>query len=285
MTSTRRRTVTTADGVHLHVVETGDPAARPLVLVHGFACSSRYWHPQLADPVLTERFRVIAPDLRGHGSSQTALEGGQLSGASVDETARLWAHDVEAVCDGLEAPVLVGWSFGGAVLASYVYTRGGIGDASALVFLCAPCTLGPAPEDDPAAGLASPEAIGALVATAKGEVEGFAHAVLARGGEDGSIDPADLAMAQEVAHECPVEVCSAMLGYAYDFRAFIASLPEGERARMTAIVTDDDQVFRAPALHAIWEQAGVQTVSVPGEGHALFLRDPDRFREVLLGCL
>ena len=27
------------------------------------------------------------------------------------------------------------------------------------------------------------------------------------------------------------------------------------------------------------------TVAVPGEGHALFLRDPDRFRDVLLDCL
>jgi pimeloyl-ACP methyl ester carboxylesterase len=177
------RTVTTADGVTLNVVDAGDPAAPPLVLVHGFACSSRHWRHQLEDPVLTERFRVIAPDLRGHGSSQKELTDEQRSGASADETARLWARDVDAVCEGLEAPVLVGWSFGGAVLASHVYAHGGIADASAVVFLSAPCTLGPAPEDDPAADLASRDAIGALVATTKGEVEPFARAVLARGDE------------------------------------------------------------------------------------------------------
>ncbi len=79
MASTRRRTVTTADGVALHITEAGDPAAPPLVLVHGFACSSRYWRHQLADPVLTERFRVIAPDLRGHGASQKRLSDAQLA--------------------------------------------------------------------------------------------------------------------------------------------------------------------------------------------------------------
>ena len=41
MSTIRRRTVTTQDGVALHVVEAGDPAAQPLLLVHGFAGSSR----------------------------------------------------------------------------------------------------------------------------------------------------------------------------------------------------------------------------------------------------
>jgi non-heme chloroperoxidase len=285
MPSTRRRTVTTADGVALHVVEAGDPAAPPLVLVHGFACSSQHWHRQLVDPALTERFRIIAPDLRGHGSSQNHLSGAQSSGQSMDENARLWAQDVDAVCEGLEAPVLVGWSFGGAVVQSHAYAHGGIGDASAIVILNAPCVLGPAPEDDPASRLASPEAIGALVATAKGEVTDFTAAVLARGPQDPSVDAADLALVEEVARQCPPEVCSAMLAYAFDFRTFLADLPEDERRRMTTIVAEEDQVFQADAMHAIWEQAGVRTVSVPGEGHALFLRDPERFRQVLLDCL
>jgi pimeloyl-ACP methyl ester carboxylesterase len=285
MSSIRRRTVTTADGVHLHVVEAGDPAAPPLVLIHGFACSSRYWHRQLADPVLTERFRVIAPDLRGHGSSQSNLAGEHLSAASMDEGARLWAQDVDAVCEDLEAPVVVGWSFGGAVVQSQAYVRGGIGNAAAVVLLNVPCILGPPVEGSPVAALVSPEAIGALVATTRGEHEGFAGAVLSRGPHDEAVDPNDLEMALEVARQCPGSVCSAMLAYAFDFRAFIASLPEDERQRMIAVVSEDDQIFRAEAMHDVWRRAGVRTVGVPGEGHALFLRDPDRFRAVLLDCL
>ena len=74
MSTIRRRTVTTEDGVALHVVEAGDPAAQPLLLVHGFAGSSRVWDRQLADHELTTRYRVVAFDLRGHGSSQTDLD-------------------------------------------------------------------------------------------------------------------------------------------------------------------------------------------------------------------
>ena len=285
MPTTRRRTVTTADGVTLNVVEAGDPAAPPLVLLHGFACSSRYWQRQLADPVLTERFRVIAPDLRGHGDSQTDLAEAQMSADSMDGHARLWAHDVDAVCDGLEAPVLVGWSFGGAVLQSHAYVHGGIGNAAAVVLMNVPPLLGPPVEGEPLAELVSPEALGALVATTRGEVEDFTVAVFARGPHDGSIDAADLAMAEEVARQCPASVCSAMLGYAFDFRTFIAALPQRERDRITAVVADEDQIFHAEPMHAVWQHAGARTVRVPGEGHALFLRDPDRFRDVLLDCL
>jgi pimeloyl-ACP methyl ester carboxylesterase len=180
MPTIRERTVTTADGVALHVVEAGDPAAPPLLLVHGFAGSSRVWERQLADPGLTERFRVVAPDLRGHGRSHKDLADEQLTGADMDGFARLWSQDVDAVRADLEAPVIVGWSFGGAVTQSHIHTHSGIGDARAVVILSAPCVLGPVPEGDIAGELVSPEAIGALVATAKGDAEPFKARVLAR---------------------------------------------------------------------------------------------------------
>jgi pimeloyl-ACP methyl ester carboxylesterase len=91
MSAIRERTVTTADGVALHVREAGDPAAPPLVLLHGFAGSSRLWDAQLADPELTGRFRVVTPDLRGHGLSQTDLAPEQLVAQDMDGHARIWS--------------------------------------------------------------------------------------------------------------------------------------------------------------------------------------------------
>ena len=42
----------------------------PLVLVHGFLGSSRMWEPQIN--FFKDYFRVITPDLPGHGKSNKA---------------------------------------------------------------------------------------------------------------------------------------------------------------------------------------------------------------------
>src|ERR1700741_3749821 len=55
-------------GIKIRVVERGEPAAPPIVLVHGWGCSAyvfRYNMPALADA----GFRAIAFDLKGHGLS------------------------------------------------------------------------------------------------------------------------------------------------------------------------------------------------------------------------
>jgi pimeloyl-ACP methyl ester carboxylesterase len=55
-------------GLRLHVAEWGDPAAQPVLLLHGF-----YDHVHSFDllaPLLAERFRVVAFDARGHGDSE-----------------------------------------------------------------------------------------------------------------------------------------------------------------------------------------------------------------------
>jgi esterase len=58
------------DGVRLHYRDWGDPAAPPVLLLHG-----NYQHARSWDPVargLATRYRVLAPDWRGHGESDWA---------------------------------------------------------------------------------------------------------------------------------------------------------------------------------------------------------------------
>lgn len=62
----RRETVKLANGQKIAVYEYGDPAGKPLVLLHGLTDSSRSW--TLLLPAFSE-FRVIIPDQRGHGAS------------------------------------------------------------------------------------------------------------------------------------------------------------------------------------------------------------------------
>ena len=57
--------------MRLHVHEWGDAASPPLVCVHGVSAHGRRFR-KLAEERLAARFRVLAPDLRGHGRSEWA---------------------------------------------------------------------------------------------------------------------------------------------------------------------------------------------------------------------
>jgi pimeloyl-ACP methyl ester carboxylesterase len=95
----------TVDGIPIAYRAWGDPAARGIVLVHGGAAHSRWWD-HIA-PLLTNGWRVIAPDLSGHGDS------GRRPRYSLD----LWAREVLGVVTdaGITSPVVIGHSMGGFV--------------------------------------------------------------------------------------------------------------------------------------------------------------------------
>ena len=69
----RVATITTGTGERVRVVESGPPDGQPVVLVHGWGCSAYSFHRIM--PVLAAAgWRAIAPDLRGHGLSDTPPE-------------------------------------------------------------------------------------------------------------------------------------------------------------------------------------------------------------------
>jgi len=77
-----------------------------LVLVHGWCMSSAVWQFQLA--TLSRSFRVIAPDLRGHGKSGKTANGCDFKGFSADIEALFRHLD-------LHGAILAGWSLGAQV--------------------------------------------------------------------------------------------------------------------------------------------------------------------------
>jgi len=112
--------VKSSDGLKLAAGEWGNPAGPEILFIHGFCQSALSWTRQLDDPQMASSFRMIAYDLRGHGGSDKP-------GAKENYTDdRLWADDVAAVmaAAGLKRPVLVGWSYGGRVVADYVRVHG-----------------------------------------------------------------------------------------------------------------------------------------------------------------
>jgi pimeloyl-ACP methyl ester carboxylesterase len=105
--------ITGGGGVQLHVVETGYPAGRPIVFIHGASQCWLQWNRQM-DSSLAEDHRLVALDLRGHGLSDKPRDG--------YDDSRQWADDVHAVIQmlDLDHPVLSGWSYGPLVFLDYI---------------------------------------------------------------------------------------------------------------------------------------------------------------------
>jgi pimeloyl-ACP methyl ester carboxylesterase len=90
--------------VDIHYDEAG--SGPDLMLLHGLTYDGRVWAPQAA--MLTRRFRVVVPDLRGHGKSSAPERGYNYSD---------YAEDILGLADtlGMGAMHLCGLSIGGGV--------------------------------------------------------------------------------------------------------------------------------------------------------------------------
>ncbi len=105
-----------AGGVPLNTVEAGDKTKPGILLIHGFGQSQNSFQAQLESAELTRDFHLVAFDLRGHGNS------GKPWRPEDYKDSKTWADDVIAVMDAtnLKKAVVVGWSFGGFIVANVV---------------------------------------------------------------------------------------------------------------------------------------------------------------------
>jgi pimeloyl-ACP methyl ester carboxylesterase len=93
-------------GGDLQVRESGPADGPPLVLLHGFASSIRWW--DRITPALARDHRVIAFDLLGHGGSEKPKQG-----YGIESQARLVADALDRL--GVRRAAVVGHSMGGSV--------------------------------------------------------------------------------------------------------------------------------------------------------------------------
>ena len=107
---TRSRLVTTPDDGDICVVEGGAAEGRPVVLLHGVTLGAKVWGYQFRD--LSDRYRIVALDLRGHGRSRPGSTGIGL---------HQLADDLRCVLDALElrGAIVVGHSMGGMALMRF----------------------------------------------------------------------------------------------------------------------------------------------------------------------
>lgn len=257
----RPHRVVTPDGVGIAVQDWGDRDAPSVLLIHGFSQSALSWARQTAGP-LVRTHRLVAYDIRGHGASDKPLDPALYRNPSA------WAGEVGAVIAalGLVRPVLVGWSYGGRIIADYLAQHGD-GAIGGVVFVAGAVSNEPT--------LFGPKR--ALIAAT------------------GSADPATSIAASRAF----LRACFAVQPHQDDFEtmlAFNAMVPPAVRAAMGGRTTDYYAVLRAlrvpvlaihgaadaiilPAMsrHIAAIVPGARAVFYEGIGHSPFWEAHERF--------
>jgi len=106
----RKTTMALPDGEVLAYIDMGNPAGRPVVLIHGYTDNARDWVPML--PYLSREFRLILVDIRGHGRSSKP----ECCYSRLD-----FAYDIKLLLDGLgvKRADIVGHSLGSIIAQTF----------------------------------------------------------------------------------------------------------------------------------------------------------------------
>src|SRR5215468_1831456 len=112
--------VKTPDGLTISAQDWGNPNGPEILFIHGFSQSHLSWIKQVTNDDLAKEFHMVTYDLRGHGNSDKPFEPERY------KDSKAWGDELLAVMDatGLKRPVLVGWSYGGRIMADYLKTHG-----------------------------------------------------------------------------------------------------------------------------------------------------------------
>lgn len=104
-------------GVRIHYRDEG--AGEPVILVHGFASTAEHnWGGTGWISALAKKYRVIAPDVRGHGLSDKPHEPGAYGYANMGaDVTRLMDHL------GIARAFLVGYSMGASIAIELMLSR------------------------------------------------------------------------------------------------------------------------------------------------------------------
>lgn len=218
------------------------------MLLHGWAQTGGVW--DLPD------FRTYAVDLRGHGESDDF--------GDYRDSAR-WAADLKAVLDHTGPATVVGWSYGGLVIADYLRFHG-TALINALVFVSAITEIGrgrPGGETGPVLRDALPAAITDDAAMAK-----FCRA-----------------MAPALPVETVGELTAAATSVSHKVRGELFRRDVGSADVLTAVDvptlvvhgTQDEVVARAAAEYSAALIPGAELSLYPDTAHAPFLERPEQF--------
>ena len=248
----------------------GNDNAPVVVLIHGWAQSSRSWGDALiAD--LSADYRVIAIDLRGHGDSAVP--------ADDHLTAEDFGGDIAAVLDaevtGDQQVFLLGWSYGGLVIGDYLKYRAeqnsAATDPAGLILVGAITSMG----RGEAGGRVGPAMRAALPAAFSEDAPVATAALLAF--VDGLVPAEQGALAQQflgTSLTVPPAVRAGLFGRSASYDDVIA----GYDGQVLVIHGTADPVVDISCAHHVETLVpGAHTRYWDGAKHAPFVEDPARF--------
>jgi len=251
----------TSNDIHLSVADSG--MGLPLVFLHGFPLSRGVWQKQI--DAFRSTYRVIAPDLRGFGNSETQPGPTTMAQYAEDVSTLL----LQQLTTG--PVVLVGHSMGGYVALAFARQFPEMLRGLVLV-----STKAGADTAEAAAGRRAMaervKAEGAQVV-----IDAMAPKMLAAGKEDARmVEQARGFMASSK----PEGVIGALLGMAErpDATAQLAEI-----AVPTLVITGADDTVIPPEESEKLAQAirGAQLKVIPQAGHLVAFEKPDEFNRIL----
>jgi pimeloyl-ACP methyl ester carboxylesterase len=255
------------DGTDLHVAIHGPPAVGvPTVLfLHGLGSCADDWAAQV--PLFSERFRVVAPDLRGHGRS--ARGPGRLGVAR-------FAADVSRVLATLgERRVhVVGLSLGGCVGLELA-----LSEPHLVRSLTLTNTFAKLAPDGPRGALRMAQRLALLCLAPMPVVAAHVARGLFPKPEQAALYRA--AVARLGANPRQTYLASIAALAAFDVRTRLAAV----RCPTLVVVGDRDRTVPRAAAGVLGGIPGARVLVVPDSGHATPYDQPDRFNGAVLDFL
>ncbi|HXG20815.1 MAG TPA: alpha/beta fold hydrolase [Methylomirabilota bacterium] len=242
------------NGVHIYYEVHGSGPA--ILLTHGFSATTEMWKPNI--PVLSQRYRLILWDMRGHGQSDSPSDPYRYS-------ADLTVGDMDALLDacGEKQAVLGGHSLGGFMSLAY--------------------------------HLLHPERIRALMLfdTGPGYKKDEARAgwnkraeTIARAFEEKGLEA--LGRSAEVLtskHRSAQGLAYAARGMLAQRDARVINSLESITVPTLVLVGDKDDAYFAATDYMASKIPGAKKVVIPDAGHAANIDQPEKFNQAVLEFL
>ena len=261
-TTTKSGFFKTSDGVRIHYLEAG--SGRPLVFIPGWTMPAWIWQKQIDE--FSKRYHVIAVDPRSQGESD------QPSYGHLPETR---SRDYKELVDqlGLKRPVLIGWSMACGELVKYA-EQFGTDNIGGLVLVDGFLADKPSPEMF--AGIS--QWMNQLQQDRQKQADGFVRTMYKKP------QPEDyLKRVADASAQVPADTAVVLIYDMFAVRDFSTGL-----TRLSAMKTNRPVLFiyqpeSQPSADYLKSKLGdkLQLERFDGDGHALFVDDPEKFNRVL----